>query len=67
MARDEEELDDEMSCTRYCLTELRKKETGLLVKQDEAQHRYQVLLERLKLEGKLELEIAGLELNHEQH
>ena len=36
MARDEEELDDEMSCTRYCLTELRKKETGLLVKQDEA-------------------------------
>ena len=64
ITRDEDEIEDETACTRYVISELRKKLEALRVKHDETEHRHAVLNERLKLEGKIELELASLEFGH---
>jgi len=65
LTREEEESEDETACTRYVISELKKKIEGLRIKEEESAHRHAVLKERLKLEGKLELELASLELGHD--
>jgi hypothetical protein len=47
------------------LNELKKKVKELNQKREEVKKREQIVKERLKIEGKIELELAGLEYNQE--
>ena len=54
-----------MSCTQYTINELKKKKETLTKARLELKQREEVIKERKKLEGKVELELYELEFNQE--
>lgn len=59
-------MEDDISCSHYAINELKKKLKELKEKKEEFKKREQIVRERLKIEGKIELELVGLEFNQDR-
>ena len=66
LKKTEEELDHDTSCAYFSISELKKAVLELKEKRDQVRKREQIVRERMKIEGKIDLDFMGLEFDQER-
>ena len=65
VTREEAEIDDENNVMQYCVNGLKAKVEELKEVRDEAKRREMIIIEKMRIDAKMELEMVGYEFNSE--